>query len=236
MTSQRAVRNQNDDGASNTRGTTRSGRADGLCGSAPAAFSAALVLLAMAGCDPGTALEHPEDQATEESAVMNSKVAPGDVAEGCSEEGRTTEGQAIEVCSPEALQPDALQDRPAEEASSKAPGATGTTLAASAALSASTAGAKVTATVVWTSASTFELRDVKLSDTQCDGKQVFFHAIIPGFQYPNHFNKSGCNTTSTWSKLKGSSSNIHAVWLEVCRDKTIDNCSQSKSSVNPYSR
>ncbi|MCG7203034.1 MULTISPECIES: hypothetical protein [Streptomyces] len=102
-------------------------------------------------------------------------------------------------------------------------------------LSASTTGASVSLTVDWTGSESFTLRNVKLSDTSCDAHPVYFHVTAPGFQFPNHWNSSGCGTTSTWSSLSGSlEGGIHSLGVTVCRDTTFDNCSSSGVSINPY--
>ncbi|MEV2211417.1 hypothetical protein AB0H86_08085 [Streptomyces sp. NPDC050997] len=102
--------------------------------------------------------------------------------------------------------------------------------------SASTTGASVSLTVDWTGSDSFTLRNVKLSDTSCDAHPVYFYVTVPGFQFPNHWNSSGCGTTTTWSSLPGSEdSGIHSLWVTVCRDTTFDNCSSSSASLNPYS-
>ncbi|MEU2775233.1 hypothetical protein ABZ646_20400 [Streptomyces sp. NPDC007162] len=102
-------------------------------------------------------------------------------------------------------------------------------------LSASTTGASVSLTVDWTGSESFTLRNVKLSDTSCDAHPVYFHVTAPGFQFPNHWNSSGCGTTSTWSSLSGSLvGGIHSLGVTVCRDTTFDNCSSSGLSINPY--
>ncbi|MGW3283984.1 hypothetical protein ACWDR3_04965 [Streptomyces sp. NPDC001002] len=101
--------------------------------------------------------------------------------------------------------------------------------------SASTTGASVSLTVDWTGSESFTLRNVKLSDTSCDAHPVFFYVTVPGFQYPNHWNTSGCGSTATWSALPGSlEGGIHSLWVTVCRDTTLDNCSSSSASINPY--
>ncbi|MEU5307524.1 hypothetical protein AB0958_31210 [Streptomyces sp. NPDC006655] len=102
-------------------------------------------------------------------------------------------------------------------------------------LSASTTGASVSLTVDWTGSESFTLRNVKLSDTSCDAHPVYFYVTAPGFQFPNHWNSSGCGTTSTWSSLSGSLvGGIHSLGVTVCRDTTFDNCSSSGLSINPY--
>jgi hypothetical protein len=102
-------------------------------------------------------------------------------------------------------------------------------------LSAGTTGASVSLTVDWTGSDSFTLRSVKLKDTSCDGHPVFFYAKVPGFQYSNHWNTSGCGSTATWTSLPGSESGgIHSLWVTVCRDTTFDNCSSSVASINPY--
>ncbi|SEE64819.1 hypothetical protein SAMN05216489_07583 [Streptomyces sp. 3213] len=102
-------------------------------------------------------------------------------------------------------------------------------------LSASTTGASVSLTVDWTGSESFTLRNVKLSDTSCDAHPVFFYVTVPGFQFPNHWNTSGCGTTTTWSALPGSlDGGIHSLGVTVCRDTTFDNCSTSGASLNPY--
>jgi hypothetical protein len=101
--------------------------------------------------------------------------------------------------------------------------------------SASTTGASVSLTVDWTGSESFTLRNVKLSDTSCDAHPVFFYVTVPGFQYPNHWNTGGCGSTATWSALPGSlDGGIHSLWVTVCRDTTLDNCSSSSASINPY--
>ncbi|MET7700493.1 hypothetical protein [Streptomyces sp. NPDC005485] len=100
----------------------------------------------------------------------------------------------------------------------------------------STEGAAIGLTVDWTSYNSLVLRDVYLKDTGDDGHSVFFYVTATrSFQYPNHWNKSGYNTTAHWDALPGSlTSEIAFVDVTVCRDKLFDNCATSRQSKNPY--
>lgn len=161
----------------------------------------------------------------------------GAFAPGCVEL-RGDDGQQIELCGQESLQP-AAEDGPVAGLEPVDDGSQVLEIAAASGgrLTASTTGAKVQADVVWTSKYAFELRNVILWDTLCDGKGTSFHTHIPGFQYPDHRNDAGCSANPvSWPVLRGSSSSmIHHLWLSVCRDKLIgDQCADSRSSNNPY--
>lgn len=99
----------------------------------------------------------------------------------------------------------------------------------------STEGAAIGLTVDWTSSSSLVIRDVYLKDTGNDGHSVFFYITASGYQYPNHWNRSGYNTTVHWDALPGSLSvDIAYAEVTVCRDTLFDNCATSRRSSNPY--
>ncbi len=222
------------------------------------AVGASLLALAAAGCGPqGESSGDGKDSAaaTEVAAhaqgLTEAVEAPGAVAEGCTQE-TGSDGLPVEVCGPGSVKPaPAAGDAKAAPAEGEKDAAQGETYPGADAsaevvadyvtgrsvkLAASTSGAKVNAVLVWVNDRTFELHYSKLTDTSCDARGVYFRARVPGFQYPNHTNHNGCNSTVTWNNLRGSLNEpIHHLWLEVCRDNRLaDNCGSSASGLNPY--
>lgn len=179
--------------------------------------AALISLCLMAGC---AADQEQEEEGSDPEASRQGEAleVAGDTPPECDSDG----------CGPETLV--ASEDEPPPELKIEK-----TISGRSVILTASTAGAKLTANLVWVNNKKFELHNVRLTDASCDDKSVYFHTHIPGFQYPDHANKTGCNTTTTWSSLAGSSSGkIYSLWLEVCRNKNPDNCATSQTALNPY--
>lgn len=159
--------------------------------------------------------------------VLEAIEIPGTVPEGCIEEYRDIDGNPVETC-----------DAQTDEKTAFVPNAQSNTPwigASSTSFSISTPkGAKLTGKIVWHSSTSFELKDMKLTDTKCDSKSVYFYAnYTTAWDYPKHYNKNGCNTTSTWKSLKGSfGQGLYSIGVNVCRSGSSD-CG-STYSVNPY--
>lgn len=190
-------------------------------------LSSCVLLASLVGCaaDDGDDWEGDQLEESDLSSQQEALEFAGDYAPECSSD------EAAELCGPESLTPsdDPLPPLATEQSTDK------TIHGRSVIISASTTGAKVTANLVWVNDHAFELHNVRLEDTSCDDKSVYFHTHISGFQYPDHWNKKGCKKTATWSNLKGSASGpIAYVWLDVCRNKNPDNCKESEAAANYY--
>ena len=84
---------------------------------------------------------------------------------------------------------------------------------------------RLTGTLMWTGPSSFELRDMRLTDTSCDSQPVFFSASFNGHDGPQRANNSGCKSTTTFPTLKGGdTSPISALTINVCRATSVPEC------------
>lgn len=89
----------------------------------------------------------------------------------------------------------------------------------------STTGAHVTGHLDFTGSQSFQLTNVVLSDTKCDGSSAFFQAVDQFSSYAVHQNGSGCGSSISFGTLNGSA-NYHINFIFI---KVWSNCCTSSS-------